>query len=310
MEKITIIIPIYNCEKTINRCIDSILQQTYKNFELILVNDGSTDGTSRILCSYKDNRIKLINQENKGTGSARNTGIKYATGDFICFVDGDDYVEPNFLCEGYELIKKYNAQIVACTYKRKKSLRKICILDKIYGMKYLISLPEKIPMSVVGKVFKSNVIKDLSFDVNNKFEDIEFATIAFLRSEKMVFLKKKLYCVTKTLDSRSKFYNSDDKLKACLKGLNLVREKCPSLLNDYMTYTLLNGIAIVNMMIIHDNYNVKLLENIKETVSNNIKCVKHSKYGIIKKLQIYVFDKMFPLYKIIYKIIKKNRRLM
>ena len=142
MEKITIIIPIYNCEKTISRCIDSILRQTYKNFELILVNDGSTDGTSRILCSYKDNRIKLINQENKGTGSARNTGIKYATGDFICFVDGDDYVEPNFLCEGYELIKKYNAQIVACIYKRKKSLRKICILDKIYGMKYLISLPE------------------------------------------------------------------------------------------------------------------------------------------------------------------------
>ena len=305
MEKITIIIPIYNCEKTINRCIDSILRQTYKNFELILVNDGSTDGTSRILCSYKDNRIKLINQENNGTGSARNTGLKYATGDYICFIDGDDYVVPSFLNETYELIKKYNAQIIACTYKKKKNLKKICILDKIYGMKYLISLPEKIPMSVTGKVFKSSVIKDFSFDNNNKFEDIEFATNAFLNSEKIVFLKKKLYCVTKTLDGRSNFYNRDDRLKACLKGLNLVEKNLPNLLNDYMAYALLNGIAIANMMIINNNYNSSLLEEIKETVAQNVSYVKNSQYNIMKKTQIYIFHKSFVLYRIIYRLFKR-----
>lgn len=310
MQKITIIVPVYNCEKTIEKCIDSILKQTYKNFELIVINDGSVDKTLEILQRYNDSRIKIINQLNKGTGFARNIGLKNATGEYICFIDGDDYIKPNFLYCSYNLIRKHNANIVAYPYKCRKHRKPEYVLTKEQGMQWLIALPEKIPMSVVGKVFKSNVIKDLSFDVNNKFEDIEFATKAFLKSEKIVFLKKKLYCYTKTPDSRSNFYSSDDRLKACLKGLNLVREKCPSLLNDYMTYTLLNGIAIVNMMIIHDNYNVKLLENIKKTVSNNIKCVKHSKYGIIKKLQIYVFDKMFPLYKIIYKIIKKNRRLM
>lgn len=97
--KVSIIIPIYNAEKTIRRCIESVLQQNYTNFELLLINDGSKDNSKKICYEYlaKDNRIKLHNKENGGVSTARNLGIKNATGEWITFIDADDWVEPNFL---------------------------------------------------------------------------------------------------------------------------------------------------------------------------------------------------------------------
>ncbi len=100
MRKISIIVPIYNVEKYIARCIDSILMQNYENIELILVNDGSTDNSEAIINVYLEkypNIIKYIKQENAGLSEARNVGIEQATGDYIMFVDGDDYLEPNLL---------------------------------------------------------------------------------------------------------------------------------------------------------------------------------------------------------------------
>ena len=305
MQKITIIVPVYNCEKTIEKCIDSILKQTYKNFELIVINDGSVDKTLEILQRYNDSRIKIINQLNKGTGFARNIGLKNATGEYICFIDGDDYIKPNFLYCSYELIRKHNANIVAYPYKCRKHRKSEYVLNKEQGMQWLIALPEKIPMSVVGKLFQATAIANLSFCTANKFEDIEFATRAFLNSEKIVFLNDELYCVTDMLNSRSKFYDGDDRIKACLSSIELIKTNCPNLLDDYITYTLLNGIAIINMMIINNNYNSKLLEKIKKTVAQNIKHVKYSHYNITKKTQIYIFHKSFALYKTIYRLFKK-----
>lgn len=96
MIEISVIIPIFNAEKTLKRCLDSILNQTFKNFEIICVNDGSQDKSIDILKEYKekDNRIIIIQQENKGVSSARNAGIKIAKGKYITFIDSDDWIEP------------------------------------------------------------------------------------------------------------------------------------------------------------------------------------------------------------------------
>lgn len=96
-ELVTVVVPIYNVEKYLERCIVSIINQTYRNLEIILVDDGSPDGCPSICDSYaeKDPRIKVIHKENAGLGMARNTGIDHATGKYICFFDSDDYVEPN-----------------------------------------------------------------------------------------------------------------------------------------------------------------------------------------------------------------------
>ena len=99
MINISIIVPIYNIEKKLNKCIYSILEQTYKNFELILVNDGSTDNSLKICNEYKrkDNRIKIINKENQGLVLARKSGLDEATGKYIIFIDGDDWVHKYFI---------------------------------------------------------------------------------------------------------------------------------------------------------------------------------------------------------------------
>lgn len=92
--KFSVIVPIYNVEKYLRKCIDSILKQTYRNFELILVDDGSPDECPNICDEYakNDKRIKVIHKENEGLVAARNTGIKEAVGDYICYVDGDDWI--------------------------------------------------------------------------------------------------------------------------------------------------------------------------------------------------------------------------
>ena len=100
MPKVSIIVPIYNSETHLSRCIDSILAQTYSDFELILVNDGSIDNSGKICDEYaqKDSRIIVIHKENGGTSSARNIGLEKSHGEYITFVDSDDTIYPNYLC--------------------------------------------------------------------------------------------------------------------------------------------------------------------------------------------------------------------
>lgn len=97
MIKFSIIVPVYNVEKYLKKCLNSIIKQTYKNFEVIIINDGSTDNSEDIIKSYKDKRIKYYKQENQGLSAARNNGVLKATGEYLLFIDSDDYIEPKLL---------------------------------------------------------------------------------------------------------------------------------------------------------------------------------------------------------------------
>lgn len=121
MEKndlISIIVPVFNVEKYLKKCVDSIMDQTYQNFEVILVNDGSTDQSLNICSEYaqKDTRVKVINKINGGLSDARNIGIENATGKYITFIDSDDFIKRDYLEYLYYLIKKYNTKISICAY--------------------------------------------------------------------------------------------------------------------------------------------------------------------------------------------------
>ncbi len=104
---ISVIIPVYNCEKYIVRIINSILNQSYSNFELIVVNDGSTDNTLNVLNSFKDPRINIISKKNSGVSDSRNIGFAASTGDLICFLDADDYIDQDYFKEVIDIFKKY-----------------------------------------------------------------------------------------------------------------------------------------------------------------------------------------------------------
>lgn len=117
MPKISVIVPVYKVEKYLSRCIDSILAQTFKDFELILIDDGSPDGSGKICDEYaeSDSRIIVIHQENSGVSAARNAGLKIAQGEYITFIDSDDWVDSDYLSFLYQLAVDNNADIACCT---------------------------------------------------------------------------------------------------------------------------------------------------------------------------------------------------
>ena len=119
LDEISVIIPIYNVEKYLEKCIDSVLAQTYRNIEIILVDDGSTDKCADICDSYlkKDSRVKVIHKVNGGLSSARNAGLDIAEGDFISFVDSDDFIEKEMLEKLYEALMEADADMAVCNFR-------------------------------------------------------------------------------------------------------------------------------------------------------------------------------------------------
>ena len=117
-DRISIIIPVYNVEPYIDRCLNSVVNQTYDNIEIIVVIDGSEDGSEKICIEYaeRDDRIILIKQENRGLSAARNTGLSYVTGEYIMFVDSDDYVEKDFCVLPLQRLKETGSDIVSFDY--------------------------------------------------------------------------------------------------------------------------------------------------------------------------------------------------
>lgn len=123
MDKISIIVPVYNEEKRIKKCIDSLINQTYSNIEILIINDGSTDNTLKVLDEYKDEKVKIITIENRGQGGARNVGIKKAQGKYLMFVDSDDYVDKSIVKKLYDNLIINKSDISICNIIKKYSNR-------------------------------------------------------------------------------------------------------------------------------------------------------------------------------------------
>ncbi len=167
---ISIIIPAYNIEPYIGRCLDSIIEQTYKNLEIIVVNDGSTDGTKEVIDQYaiKDSRIIPVHKVNGGVSTARLAGIEIATGNYIGFVDGDDYIEPQMYEHLLENAIKYNADISHCGYQMVFPDRvnyfyntgKFLVQDKATGLNDLIS-GEFVEPTLCNKLYKKSLINEI-----------------------------------------------------------------------------------------------------------------------------------------------------
>lgn len=140
--KISVIIPIYNVEQYLSQCLDSIINQTYTNLEIILINDGSTDNSEKICNQYKllDPRIIVIHKTNGGLSDARNTGIKIATGDYISFVDADDFIDKNMYTILFQKINTTNADIIwynHYNYQSSNEILKVLFLSKKNNICYL-----------------------------------------------------------------------------------------------------------------------------------------------------------------------------
>ena len=199
-ELISFIVPVFNTEDYLERCLDSIVAQDYKNTEVIIVNDGSTDGSLTIIENYCERyeNFRFINQSNRGVGAARNVGVNEARGDFISFVDSDDLIMPNFCSYLLDIIEDSDIAIAGReNYKDEKYIKSktapfVLHVDAIEAIKYLITGKFN-SRPVWGKLYRRNIIDKVSFDEKHIFEEVRYSTDTFALSRKVVFADQDLY---------------------------------------------------------------------------------------------------------------------
>lgn len=199
---VSVIIPIYNVEKYLNRCIESVMNQTYKNLEIILVDDGSPDQCGNICDEWalKDSRIKVIHKENGGLSDARNAGMNIAVGEFIAFIDSDDVVHSLFIQYLLETMLEQNADIVECGVRKfsteinfpLKDKGNTIFFTKIEALRELI-FDGDIRQHVWNKLYRKKVIADVKFPVGKINED-EFWTYKVVgKAEKICKIENEFY---------------------------------------------------------------------------------------------------------------------
>lgn len=213
MKKISVIVPIYNCEEYIERCLQSIINQTYKNLEIILINDGSTDGSIKICEKYKqsDYRIKLINQKNSGVSVARNNGIEISTGEYITFVDSDDYIDSKMYEELINNIE--NCDIAVCKYVSIKN--EIMISQHCNYNKKIINKKDIIPLFLQGdvltahlwnKLYKRDLFDGIKFNNYNMLEDLDVMYRILDKCQNIAYIEKEYYYYVYNTSSLTKKY--------------------------------------------------------------------------------------------------------
>lgn len=266
--KITIVVPIYNVEKYLDRCIESLVHQSYKNIEIILVDDGSPDRCPSMCDEWakKDIRIKVIHKKNQGLGMARNTGIENATGDYICFVDSDDYISPVTIEKSYEKIMDSRADIVYYGFSDVGSDGKIVKeykpepLRKIYeGEKVQTEfLPELISpagtnlmMSVCMALFSMDVIRKTKWRLVSEreviSEDLYSLLVLFKDIQKVAIISEAYYFYCRNEESLTHTYRADryekikdfhkKSIKKCEENNYNMKVK-ESLASTYLSYTI------------------------------------------------------------------------
>ncbi|MGI2294934.1 glycosyltransferase family 2 protein [Paenibacillus sp. GXUN7292] len=211
MSRISIVVPVYNAEETLGRCIDSLLSQTFNDIEIILIDDGSKDNSGEICDTYakKDSRIFVIHKINEGVSKARNTGIERATSDYILFVDSDDYIKDN-MCEVlFNAIEHTNYEVVMCGYERSfvfngYTTKSVLILPELQAIKsieqYKKNWVELFKKSLFnapwGKLYKMDYIKENSIFFNESIhcgEDLLFNLEVFSHIYKIAVVNEPLY---------------------------------------------------------------------------------------------------------------------
>lgn len=272
--KVSIIVPVWNVEKYLEQCLDSLVNQTLKEIEIIIVNDGSPDNSQAIIDSYVKKYPKLVRsfiKENGGQGSARNFGLSKAKGNYISFVDSDDWLDLNALEEMYNVAIANDSDVVICDMIDHLKNNEIYHDCTNYRAVY------EVTPSACNKIFKKDIIEDIKFLPNLWYEDFNFTTKILLKTQKISQINKGFYhCNCRevsTMNNNNSIKNLDmikviEDLKIFAKENNLYNE-------EIFTYLIYNHILItsINRVAIQKNRNKnkvikKFIRYCRETIPN------------------------------------------
>ena len=270
--KISVIIPVYNVEKYIRQCLESVINQTLKNIEIIVVNDGTKDNSMKIAEEYlSDKRIRIINKENGGQSSARNAGMREAKGKYICFIDSDDFIEKTMMEELYNKIEETNSDVVESgislydnkTHKiKERENKKYSYTGKgsyLWG---------EYTTEVCNKIYKKDflIANNIFFEEGMIHEDDLFTIRILFSTDKIEKTEKSFYYYRiNRFGSTMTNVNLEKRLKALQKIVEKIKEYRKSMKGDIFSFLMLDILEIYYLIEIYDinNENIKK-EKIKE----------------------------------------------
>lgn len=208
---ITVIVPVFNALPFLSDCIGSIVAQTYPKWEMIIVDDGSEDGSCELCMDFseRDNRIKFLSIKQRGPGAARNKGLEHAAGDYVYFLDSDDWIAPNTFEKTITFAKKYDCDIVQNGFcyafdryglVRKQSLREKVVISRDEALRELI-LQRRIQNFSWGKLYKKKIVDTLRFPDLRCFEDFQWTQNAIDQCQRYGFVNEMLYFYRQRKDS-------------------------------------------------------------------------------------------------------------
>lgn len=289
--KISIIVPVYKVEKYLNRCIKSILKQTFTDFELILVDDGSPDRCPQMCDSWckRDKRIRVIHKENEGLSSARNAGLEVARGEYIGFVDSDDIIEKDMYEYLFRILCENKADFSAVEmliFKENKfMIRQPELEEKILGKDDLFKLffrvtSERIHYCVCDKLFKRSVVEDVRFWEGVRFEDIDFTFSVLQNCNKGVYSNQIKYAWFYNTQSitRNRLVKEDMQLLVVWEKIVVI---CKKKMPEYLYYAQMNYKRA---------YMGILGKSVKFGISPQYQDWEEDKKYLVKNLRKYFFD--------------------
>lgn len=258
-ELISVIINVYNGEKFIEKCLDCIINQTYKNLDILIVNDGSTDNTLKICENYKDDRIRIITQGNMGLSKARNVGIENAKGEYLYFIDVDDWIELDTIEYLYNLCKKYNTKMSTCrpidvydynikVVNKPEEIKVVSSLDML--KKVLLAVDRAV--TIWNKLIKKELFETIRFedriinDVTVTYKlMIEADKTAYSNQIKYYYLRHKNAVTSKEKENAKR---SIDNYKVSIDRYNYIKNLYP----DFI-YNDIGMIRVITMLYLRDN---------------------------------------------------------
>jgi len=326
-EKVSVIVPIYKVEKYLNRCLDSIVKQTYINLEIILVDDGSPDNCGTIAESYAklDSRIIVIHKKNGGLSDARNVGMQYATGDFSIFVDSDDWLENNMVETMVNISLKYKADVIQSAFYY--AYKDYLLFDNRYYQKdshpvvldnqslmYELLINERVKNFAWGKLYKTEIIRDIPFKNGVLFEDVFWAHQVMQRVNTYVIVHYPFYYYFQRNDSIVSNYSlrSLDILEGLKERHDFIQLNYQDLINEsyrskLKTYLIHYNLLFINRKRFQTRIHMKKIHMYIGSHSTEFfNAVKGDKQ---LELQLKLFT-LHPFFNIVYLFTRKILRLL
>jgi len=299
---VSVIVPVYNVEKYLKKCIDSILNSDYKNIEIILVDDGSKDLSGIICDDYKEsyNNIKVIHKKNGGLSSARNAGIEVSAGEYILFIDSDDYITEKFVGHLVDTMNKYDVDVVQGNYEKidekERSLYIPQIKNKSYHSKEDILeaffIKENILVVAWGKLYKKDLFKNISFKEGRNHEDNIFIADLFEKINSYACVDMSGYKYLQRSDSIVNSSFNEKKLDAIFATEYIV-QKCEKNWPKYVPYAKIlvcKSCFYLYCDIIRVKYmDLTLRKNLLKKFKENYKSICSNKHIVLSKIDKYRF---------------------